>query len=283
MREPGDDRSLLAPVLSLSEEQEDLLNNVLAFECMGAKGATLNSYRSVLAKFLRHTGKTSGWNRDEVLGYFRNELKGGSKGYVRFQYTVLLSLWRHLGQTPPCLRKDLPVVRREDQQRPVASREDIRRLCKWAKESAEPEIRSVVVVSTIWGLRRSELFSFEVKGPKLRVETAKTNVIREHFIPPELQDLVIPPPTKTMNEATHEFHRIRMAAGIRKQGHQGWHWVRRSLATHLLSAGVPMPVVSAYMGWVPPASVSAAWYYSPDPGETDGQIYVKHPFLSLWG
>ncbi len=287
MREPDDDRPLQPPVLNrpkgIPPGGEDLIDNILAFECLGARVGSLNSYRSVLGKFLITTAKTSGWTRDEVLAYFAKQLKTGtSKGYVRFQYTVLLALWRHLGMTSPISRRDLPPIRREDQQRPVASKEDMRRLCRYAKTIEDEGLRSVVVASTIWGLRRTELFTFQVKGPKLLVATAKTGSLREHFIPPEISSLVVSPPHLTMSEATHTFHRIRIAAGIKKQPQQGWHWIRRSLATGLLQAGVPMPVVSSYMGWNPPSSVSAAWYFTPDPGETDGQVYLKHPFLSLW-
>lgn len=273
-------------VRNLPEGGDDLIDQVLAFECMGATGGTLKAYRSVLTRFLSFSGKLSGWNREDVLAYFASQLTGehrSSAGYLRLQHTVLLALWRHSGINPPITRRDLPPVRRDDLHRPVATTEEIKRLIKYARTLEDHGLRSLVIASTIWGLRRVELTRYEIKGPRLTVIAAKTGTLRQHIIPPELVPMLTGPPDGFDNqEATHVFHKLRAGAKIRVQQQQGWHWIRRALSTHLMQAGVPMPVVSNYMGWAPPSSISAAWYFSPDPGEVDGQVYASHPFLRLW-
>lgn len=263
----------------------DLIEQVLRTECLTATPTTRRTYTTVLRKFIRQTGKHDGWTAQDVKGYFASELDAGqSKSYLRWQYTALKPLFAHAGLEIPVPRRIVPPPKQNETNAPALEPDEVRALIDCAHGgSLEPDDVALLAAATVWGFRRAELTELS-RTPEgfITVAAAKTGVQRIHMIPEQLWPALDGYQPRDLRETGSRFHVIRRAASIRKAQGQGWHSIRRAVATALWEAGVPGPTINAYMGWSPSSRYSATRYYRPRARDVDQAVYEVHPYLRLW-
>ncbi|MGH7639512.1 MAG: tyrosine-type recombinase/integrase [Candidatus Dormibacteria bacterium] len=264
--------------------REDLVEAVIRSECFNAFPLTQRGYRTVLRKFLSHVDKLSGFTAADLKDYFGSEIGAGqTRAYCRWQYTVLKALFRHLGEQIPVERRIIPPPRPVDVNAPALTPEEMQQMAEAAhRELIPPADVALLACASIWGFRRVELATLEIRAGTVSVAAAKTGVQRLHTIPEQLWPALEGYERLSVTEVGLRFIEIRRAAGVRAQKMMGWHAIRRAVATGLWEAGLDGPSIEAYMGWSPNTQRSSTRYFKPRPGEVDKRVYALHPYLPLW-
>ncbi|MGH7611949.1 MAG: tyrosine-type recombinase/integrase [Candidatus Dormibacteria bacterium] len=270
--------------LAQLEPQEALIQDIIRLECLSATPLTKRGYQTVLRKFLGHAGKLSDFTAADLKDYFAGEIEAGlSRSYCRWQYTVLKALFRHLAQPIPVERRIIPPSRPNEINAPALTPEEMQALVEAAhRELLDPLDVALLACASVWGFRRSELATLEVKAGLVSVTTAKTGTQRLHIIPEQLWPALQGYQRRPLLEVGSRFARIRAAAQVRGRKGLGWHGVRRAVATGLWEAGVDGPSIEAYMGWSPNTQRSSTRYFRPRPKDVDARVYQLHPYLPLW-
>jgi hypothetical protein len=263
----------------------DLVEEVLRQECFTATGTTLRGYRTVLRKFLLHSGKLEGWTAGDLKDYFRSEIEAGkSRTYCRWQFTALKPLFSHFGVQIPVERRIIPPPQQDELRAPAMEPDEIAACVTAAHKMDITDARDVALLAacTVWGFRRQELSELQIDRGFVKVAAAKTGAQRIHAIPPSLWPALegyepIPP-----LEVSERFLGILKVVGIKHRRGMGWHPVRRAVATALWEHGVDGPTINAYMGWSPVSAYSATRYFRPRAKDVDERVYALHPYLALW-
>ena len=114
------------------------------------------------------------------------------------------------------------------------------------------------------------------------MQTVKGGRVRQHVIPEYLRYVLTWPSTPMNTQTLHKMFDDVMVAGVRhpEQG-EGWHALRRSVVTALYRAELPEAMIHEWLGWRSAATISRR-YYRPEPGEIDGKVFAKHPYVRLW-
>lgn len=267
--------------LAQPEPLEALVQDIIRLECINATPLTKRSYQTVLRKFLRHAAKLADFDAADLKDYFASELEAGqSRSYCRWQFTVLKALFRHLGREMPVERRIIPASRTYA---PALTPEEMAALIGAAhRELLGPLDVALLACASVWGFRRLELATLEIKAGMVSVTTAKTGVQRLHIIPEQLWPALEAYERRPLLEVGARFKVIRAAGEVRAQKGMGWHGVRRAVATGLWEAGVDGPSIEAYMGWSANTQRSSTRYFRPRPRDVDARVYQLHPYLPLW-
>lgn len=246
---------------------------------------TVGAFCRQSAAFLRVAGVKASYSRQDVLSYTDHLIRAN---YKPQSITVMLhgvkALFRALQIPWPLDRGDghlgLPDVEREA---PILPKADVIRLIQGAKH-ARPVDRAICCLSTVYGLRNSELariISAGLDGEALMVQTSKHGRKRVHGIPAPLAPMLTYPAYELGRDAVHKIFDRLMVEYVRPPiRREGWHSVRRSVVTALKQANLDSYLIQKWMGWKD--KDIAFVYYRPDPVEVDAEIYRAHPFLQSW-
>lgn len=167
--------------------------------------------------------------------------------------------------------------------------------------------KAYLCLSTMWGLRRSELMEIkpdciDTKGDLLYVATKKGGRARWHYVPPEIMPVLLEwgfTERLTDWQVSQLFVDWRLMAGIDLPPNitrLGWHAIRGTLDYELLAAGLSIPEVSKFMRWRRSESEMSLRYasmsvigrtgtsrvLSVDEKKADLRVMGIHPFLAAW-
>jgi hypothetical protein len=190
---------------------------------------------------------------------------------------------------------DMKLQRDEDVSRPVFKEDEIVKLIKTAKDKLDKREIAVLVLSTIYGVRRSEMAldsglkirkavnSVEFGGKlykysrELVVRTLKGGTTTVHVVPDEIVQYI---------DGFIPYARARVLSRFRKKNDYGWHSVRRSLATELLLADVSFLNIVRFMRWSDKSAMGGfgmlSIYAKRDQAKIDTIVFSKHPYLKYW-
>ena len=234
--------------------------------------------------------------------------KGYKPGTVNLHFRVIRRLYAVNNKHWPFKRGEAPVMKQRDEYRPQVSVAIIQGMIEAAKAGRlYPEQRTFLALSTIYGMRRTEMSNVRAKDVNLRkdslyVATLKGGRERYHLIPPEINPVLAKHDFNVFycpSTMGRMFRRILAMSGYRelKDVKMGWHAVRRALTMGLVDAGVSVLMLQIFMRWqggVNEGMEMPARYYGNvviTTGESepvlqearvDEQIFEKHPFLPFW-
>jgi len=246
---------------------------------------TLDNTLGQAERFLAKSGAHPAYSREQLLAYM-DYLVGA--GYKPRSIQVILSGVHTLFVAN---RIEWPLDKRDthlglpagEELAPVLSPEDVARLIAGARRERGRDAVAVALATT-WGLRATEMaavFGAGLDGKELVVQSAKGGEVRRHTIPPELRPLLQFRPYPITRDGLHKAFDRMMSRHVRPpQEQEGWHAVRRSLVTELVTVGVEERLIHRWMGWHV-AGITYR-YWRPTPAQVDAAVYPRHPFLPFW-
>ena len=208
-------------------------------------------------------------------------------------YYIMKFIYRVYGEENevPNRREVLPKsVRR---QKEILEPEEVLLLIKQAKKE-NPYTRLLFVLSTVYGLRRVEMFNLsksDINTDKWTffVMTAKGGEPREHLIPENLRiyfmDFINYRGSKKysyVQELNWDFNVVAANAGIRLRSRLGWHSIRRALITELMKTDLNPMIIRNFLRWKPRTPDILMEYVLYNPLEVDKTVFRVHPFLGEW-
>lgn len=172
---------------------------------------------------------------------------------------------------------------------------EVLHLIQTAKASKDPKLCAYMALSSIYGLRVSEIASIEKKdihpGKKtILIRTKKGGVPTEHKVPDQIAPFLFHfdfPPVQTyqLNEL---FKELALKAGIEVPPRKSWHAVRHGVVTACQSLrdeegrrNLDDDTIFRFFRWAGGTTMNI--YVTPDSGDVDLRIFKHHPFLQCWG
>ncbi len=249
---------------------------------------TISVFTHQAAKFLATIGVKAEYSREDILRYTNYLISQGQKSQsVSGCVTAIKALFRANGLAWPMQARDMHLRRAEvdPANAPMLSVSDAAKMIEGARADFRYPDTQLVALSTLWGFRASELariLTLGCNGRDLTVETSKTGRHRVHRVPTALASILSVQGRKIGTSAMHPaYDRIverycRRAPAPR----EGWHSVRRMLASELYGNGVDELTISHFFGWARPGMASR--YIRPQPLAVDRAVFLRHPLLSHW-
>ena len=175
----------------------------------------------------------------------------------------------------------------------MLDKDEVIKIIDRVKTHEKPHIQFMFVLSTVYGMRRIEIYRLEksdidLKKRKFFVFTAKGGEPREHLIP----DIIFPyfeeyyhyknPRYQYIQVLNTVFDIVADNAGIELRPRLGWHSIRRCLVTELLKTDINPMIIRNFLRWKPRGSDILMEYTLYNPEEVDRTIFEQHPFLGYW-
>lgn len=256
--------------------------------------STVKSYIWFARKFCRYTHKTQGFTRLDCLKYIDHLIEQGrAPNTIIWTYNAMRRVLRCIGEESPISMDDMPRgIRRKVGIGPTLSHERIAKLISYARRKGTPTEQFFLAMSTVYGLRQSELArliptSFSPTLSTVQIDTLKHGEPRTHSVPDEIKSairLAIDCKALGYSPATANkvFRELYAKSGMKRDKGTGWHSIRRALDTALLRDGVPYHIVRNFLRWVQSSHDMPGVYFHMNPSEVDREVFAKHPFLALW-
>jgi integrase len=203
----------------------------------------------------------------------------------------------------PCRTQDTPMVRESQRYAPAMHPQIICQYIELARQGKlSPRATAFLALSTVYGLRRSELRQvrqedIDFKSKTILIHTAKHGRERLHKLPDEIIPYISKydwPPVSD-HWVGRAFAEIEWAAGREHIHETGFHSFRRTVVTEVGTHCTQL-VVHRFFRW---ASVSmeqqytAARYIGLETGDehnvggedlsSDKLVFEHHPFIKAWG
>ena len=251
------------------------------------KPATTQRYLAVTRAFVASAGARKSYTREHFLTYL-DTLSDTSPAWVRFVYAALRAFCEAIDQAMPVKMRELPRLRPATQ-RTWLTRDQVGAMIAAVRAPAweSAEARTALALATVYGLRVSELRTCERDGDHIIIRVAKSGQVRRQLVPKALRPFLGDVPVRTsLSELGALYHRIEKAAGVKHErgSRSGWHTIRRSLDTALLSENrIPYAVTKAWIRWSAPGFEGPMYYFEGDADALDRQVIKWHPFLEFWG
>ena len=178
----------------------------------------------------------------------------------------------------------MPKVKDSEVSRPVFTVDEVVHMITRAKEVCSERELAFLAAASVYGLRREEIGTLEVRDGVVRVNGAKGGEVTFQIIPNEIKDYIKGyRACKGVRYMSRVFKRIMSKVGLEVSRGYGWHSIRRALATELLIRDVSALNIVRFMRWCD-ANVKSefgmlAIYAQGNQADIDKCIFQVHPFL----
>jgi hypothetical protein len=250
----------------------------------GKKNNTANNWSLCIDRFVSVCGEKDVYERMDIVEFIGSLREAGLR---QTSITVMLRPVKLLSQIQGwnMPKLSMPKVRESDIKRPVVPAVDINNMIKRAKDCCNPDEIAFLCLSSVYGVRREEITEVEI-GEKLKVSTLKGGRVVEHIIPNELRPYLKGFSRKNITYMSRCFRRICKKCGNGHGMGEGWHSIRRSLATELVMSGVSVFNIVRFMRWSE-TSMRGEFgmlgiYAKKDQERVDLEVFKVHPFVSAW-
>jgi len=284
----------------MGELAEMIYKDLLA---RGKKRDTAVQWRKWTERFEDVAGKKKKYSRNDLVDYLEwCRRQGFAQNSINTMLRPLKLLAQIQGWSFP--RLSMKKVEETEVNRPMLKREEVEEMIKAGKKRLSARELAVLVMSTVYGMRRGEMAKpnepgiklkrIEIEnngglveyGGKIKVHTSKGGPETEHLIPIEVAVYLKDFEPYSRDEMSSEF-RLMMARMNKRYGNgYGWHSIRRCLATELILADVSMLNIVRFMRWsdamVKGSFGMLAVYARKDQSRVDAEIFKCHPFLKYW-
>ncbi len=262
---------------------EDLLQDFdIYLKSARVRPSTLKTYIPEATRFL---GTIKGEEFDESDGraYLANlySMKDSTANKI---YYALLALFKSQGikfdMDPPQIT-DSPF-------QPTIRPDEMPKLITAVKESGDPNERGALALSTIYGVRRVEIWrasetDLNREDRTITIHTAKHGRERCHLIPDEVMDHISGYDFVPRSDQWYAdlFWGMIKKAGLDLPKGFGWHSIRRALYTGL-TGRVDFLYRHEFLRWRIRGINLAMIYDQTSPAQIDKIVFSKHPFLGCW-
>ena len=252
---------------------------------------TKSQYFSHVSDYLDFVGFRDWRDRDVLYDYRKKlEKRGIAQNYVNYIIRGPIgALFRAHGLRIPIKLPKAKVALIDLSTRVSFTSEEIIKLIKAALHSGNKLWQNIMALSTIYGLRASEIRAIRKEDvhPKKKtfvVYTLKGGLQREHLVPKEIQPYIFNYhyPLISENAIYLIFHEIAKAAGIERMPRKGYHAVRHGIASEMIY-GIKMHDATVYQFLRWRAGGMLGIYATPFLPSIDEAIFEAHPFLPYWG
>lgn len=270
---------------SIQQMREDLLG-------LGLTKGTIRVYCHCATKFMKEVeGTPDRHDALRFLGVLRENSKPNSR---RVMYYAIRALFRSMDQdfNVPPPKENM----RGEISRPILTGAQVESLIEWVKEDGTPCQKAYLALSTVFGLRRSELIGIrqgDIDAGTIMIWTAKGGDPKRHVIPDPIAGAIYGyEDWGSLSETAGSivFKAILLKAGLGLMRGYGWHSIRRALVTELIRRGVDSLVAKKFMRWhgtmnpIDPLGMLAmpSIYVQFEDRELDEMVFESHPFLEAW-
>ncbi len=252
--------------------------------------STRYRYPRVVREFLDSVGVKDKYTKQDIISFFNNEIKRGiSPSSIRWKYYILRGFLESIGDTMLIKVDELPRISNINQ--PVLTKDDVVGMINIIKDKGTNSMKAYLALSTVYGFRRSELANIRndsFSDGVIQIATAKGGAVRSHIIPENIVPYVSNYNFVNRSQSWFGdlFKHMGKLSGIKDVNGYGFHAIRRSLITEMLTSGVPVPIIVYFMGWNIRRALGgfgiAGAYFHPNKEEVDEVVFRNHPFLKYW-
>jgi hypothetical protein len=181
----------------------------------------------------------------------------------------------------------MPKVKDSEVNRPLFSRDQVVHIISRARELCTERELSFLAAASVYGLRREEIGTLEVRDGVVKVNGAKGGESTFQIIPDAIKDYMKGyRGCRDVRYMTRIFQSIMSKVGLEVTRGYGWHSIRRALATELALRGVSALNILRFMRWSD-ASLKGEFgmlviYARCEQEKIDRSIFEVHPFLPVW-
>jgi len=184
-------------------------------------------------------------------------------------------------------RLAMPKVKNSEVSRPFFTMDEVVHIISRAKDVCSERELSFLAAASVYGLRREEIGTLEVRDGVVKVNAAKGGEVTFQIIPDAIKGYMKGyRACRDVRYMTRVFQRVMSKVGLEVNRGYGWHSIRRALATELALRNVSAINILRFMRWSY-ASLQGefgmlAIYAQRNQAEIDKCIFRVHPFLSAW-
>jgi len=181
----------------------------------------------------------------------------------------------------------MPRVKNSEVNRPSFTTDQVVHIISRAREVCNERELSFLAAASVYGLRREEIGTLEVRDGVVRVNGAKGGESSLQLIPDAVKDYMRGyRGCGDVAYMTKVFRRIMRKVGLEVGRGYGWHSIRRALATELALRGVSALNILRFMRWSDSSLEGEfgmlAIYARREQDKIDRSIFEVHPFLPIW-
>jgi hypothetical protein len=181
----------------------------------------------------------------------------------------------------------MPKVKKSEVNRPLFTTDQVVHIISRARGVCNERELSFLAASSVYGLRREEIGTLEVRDGVVKVNGAKGGESIFQIIPDGINDYMKGyRACRDVRYMTRVFQRIMSKVGVEVNRGYGWHSIRRALATELALRDVSALNIVRFMRWSD-VSLKGEFgmlviYARCEQDKIDKSIFEVHPFLSAW-
>ncbi len=265
------------------QKTKDLLSNFeIYLKSIRRRPSTMNYYMPEARRFLKSI-KGEAFDESDGRAYLAN-LYNMKDGTARKIHYVLRALFKSQDitfnvETPPM--EDNPF-------QPTIRQDEMPTLITAVKESGDPNERGALALSTVYGVRRVEIWrasenDLNREDRTITIHTAKKGRTRTHLIPNEVLDHISGYDFKPRSDPWYAtlFWGMIKKAGLDLPKGYGFHSIRRALYTGL-TGKVDFLFRHEFLRWRIRGVDLGMIYDQNPPAQIDQIVFDNHPFLGCW-
>jgi hypothetical protein len=271
--------------LFISSNAELVYDDLIA---RGKQVETAKRWRALVQRFEDCCGTKDSYDRADVIKFIAELRKEGTKqSSINARLKALRLLCQIQNWDGGFPRLAMPKVKNSEVSRPAFNVEEVSHMIRKAKEVCSERELSFLAAASVYGLRREEMGSLEVRDSVVKVNAAKGGEATFQIIPDAIKDYM--KGYRACNDVRHitrVFHSIISKVGLEVSKGYGWHSIRRALATELVLRDVSALNILRFMRWSD-AGVKGEFgmlviYARCEQDKIDKSIFEVHPFLPAW-
>jgi hypothetical protein len=271
--------------LFISSNSELVYHDLIA---RGKQVETARRWRALVQRFEACCGIKDSYDRAAVVKFVAELRQEGMKqNSINARLKALRLLCQIQNWDGGFPRLAMPKVKNSEVSRPAFTVEEVSHRISKAKEVCSERELAFLAAASVYGLRREEIGTLEVRDGVVEVDTAKGGDVTFQIIPDAIKDYMKGyRACKDVRYMTRVFHRIMSKVGLQVDRGYGWHSIRRALASELALRDVSALNIVRFMRWSD-ASLKGefgmlAIYARREQDKIDKSIFEVHPFLNAW-
>jgi hypothetical protein len=266
-------------------------NSQLVYHDLIARGRqieTARRWRSLVQRFEACCGVKDSYNRADVVKFVAELREEGMKqSSINARLKALRLLCQIQNWDGGFPRLAMPKVKNSEVNRPLFCREEVIHIISRARQVCTERELSFLAAASVYGLRREEIGTLEVREGVVKVNGAKGGESTFQIIPDAITVYMKGyRGCEDVRYMTKVFQRIMKKTGMEVNRGYGWHSIRRALATELLLGDVSALNIARFMRWCDGSVKSKfgmlAIYDRREQDKIDRSIFEVHPFLRVW-
>jgi hypothetical protein len=271
--------------LSISSNSQIVYRDLIA---RGRQVETARWWRSLVQRFEACCGVKDSYHRADVVKFVAELRQEGMKqNSINARLKALRLLCQIQNWDGGFPRLAMPKVKNSEISRPAFSVDEVVHIIGKAKEVCNERELGFLAAASVYGLRREEIGTLEVRDGVVKVNGAKGGESTFQIIPDAIKDYMRGyRACSDVRYMTRVFQRVMSKVDLEVNRGFGWHSIRRALATELALRNVSALNIVRFMRWSD-ASVKGEFgmlvtYARREQDKIDKSIFEVHPFLSAW-